>query len=163
MKNTRILLALFVLAGLFFAVPAKCHAAQDFHLLDTNGIYTRLSDYKGKVVFLNFFATWCPPCKNEMPSIQSLHNRMRGKKFEVICVSVDRGSKSKVIDFLKSGGFTFKVLLDSDGSVADKYSISAIPATFIIDKNGNVVSRVIGERDWASDSMVAELNRLIKK
>jgi len=132
----------------------------DFHLLDTDGIYTRLSDHKGKVIFLNFFATWCPPCRREMPSIQKLHNKMKGKKFEVICVSVDRGDKNKVMNFIKSGGYTFKVLLDSDGSAADKYSVASIPVTFIIDKKGTIVSKVIGERDWAGDDIIKELTRL---
>lgn len=134
----------------------------DLHLPDTDGIYARLSDYKGKVIFLNFFATWCPPCRREMPSIQKLHNKMKGKKIEIVCVSVDRGDKNKVLDFIRSGGYTFKVLLDSDGSAADKYSVTSIPATFIIDKKGTIVSRVIGERDWAGDDIVKELTWLAK-
>jgi len=87
---------------------------------------------------------------------------MKGKKIEVICVSVDRGDKNKVRDFIRSGGFTFKVLLDGDGSAADKYSVTSIPVTFIIDKKGTIVSKVIGERDWAGDDIVEELTRLAK-
>ncbi|MFA5104672.1 MAG: TlpA disulfide reductase family protein [Candidatus Margulisiibacteriota bacterium] len=132
----------------------------DFYLNDLDGIYTRLSEYKGKVIFLNFFATWCPPCRNEMPSMQKLHETLKGPNFEMIAVSVDRGGMERVKDFIEKNGYTFKVLLDSDGSAARKYSVSSIPSTFIIDKNGNIVSHVIGERDWASSAAIAEIKKL---
>lgn len=134
----------------------------DFYLNDLDGIYTRLSEYKGKVIFLNFFATWCPPCRDEMPSMQKLSAIMKGQDFEMVAVSVDRGGSEKVKDFVARNGYTFKVLLDSDGSAAKKYAVSSIPATFIIDKKGNVISRIIGERDWTSDAVVAELKRLAR-
>ncbi len=135
---------------------------QDFYLMDLDGVYTRLSESKGKVVFLNFFATWCPPCRNEMPSMQKLHDKMKGSDFEMIAVSVDRGGSDRVKDFIRKNGYTFKVLLDGDGSAAKKYSVSSIPATFIIDKEGNVVHRAIGERDWGNDPVVSELKKLTK-
>lgn len=169
MKNMRVLPLIFLFTLLLIgSVPCQAMSEKpvskyiDFHLPDTEGIYTRLSDYKGKVILLNFFATWCPPCRREMPSIQTLHNKMKGKNFEIVCVSVDRGDKNKVINFIKSGGLTFKVLLDSDGSAADKYSVTSIPATFIIGKKGNIVNKVIGERDWADDDIVKELSRMAK-
>lgn len=133
---------------------------KDFYLADLDGIYTRLSEYKGKVIFLNFFATWCPPCGNEMPSMQKLYEAMKGRDFEMVAVSVDRGGSERVKDFVRKNGYSFRVLLDSDGSAAGKYSVSSIPATFIIDKNGNIVSRVIGERDWANSAVVAEIKKL---
>jgi len=132
----------------------------DFYLADLDGIYTRLSDHKGKVIFLNFFATWCPPCRNELPSMQKLHEKMKTSDFEMIAVSVDRAGKERVREFIGRGGYSFKVLLDSDGSTAKKYHVSSIPATFIIDKSGKIVNRVIGERDWASDAIISELKKL---
>lgn len=132
----------------------------DFYLPDLDGIYTRLSEYKGKVIFLNFFGTWCPPCRNEMPSMQKLHEKMNVSDFEMIAVSVDQGGSKRVKDFVSKNGYTFKVLLDVNGSAAKKYSVSSIPATFIIDKNGNIVAHVIGERDWASLSSMAEIEKL---
>jgi len=134
----------------------------DFRLNDLRGMSTRISDYKGKVVFLNFFATWCPPCRNEMPSMQKLHETMIGKDFVILAVSVDRGGADKVRDFISGNGYTFKVLHDESGYAAKQYSVTSIPATFIIDKEGTIVSRVIGERDWASPHMIAEFNKLAK-
>lgn len=139
------------------------HAAyNDFYLNDLDGIYTRLSEHKGKVIFLNFFATWCPPCRNEMPSMQKLHEMLDGPDFVMIAVSVDRGGVEKVRDFIKKNGYSFRVLIDSDGAASKKYSVSSIPATFIIDKNGNIVSRIIGERDWASPAAVSSLKKLMQ-
>ena len=132
----------------------------DFYLIGLDGIYTRLSECKGKVIFLNFFATWCPPCRNEMPSMQRLYKKLKGPDFEMIAVSVDRGDSERVKDFVRKNGYTFKVLLDSNGSAAKQYSVSGIPATFIINKSGNIIARVIGETDWTSDAAIAEIKKL---
>ncbi len=166
------LAAAAVLSSTLFAMSERIVSRQkmlsgsvkysDFYLMDTDGIYTRLSEHKGKVIFLNFFATWCPPCRNEMPSMQKLYEKMKGSDFEMIAVSVDRGGSERVKDFTNKNGYSFKVLLDNDGSAAKKYSVSSIPATFIIDKRGNIVSSAIGERDWSDPSVIDQLKQLAR-
>lgn len=135
--------------------------AIDFKLIDLSGAAVKLSDYKGKVIFLNFFATWCPPCREEMPSLQALYEKMKGKDFEMLAVSLDRAGASVVMPFIKKGGYTFKVLLDPEGRVASQYQIFSIPTTFILNKQGKIVEKVIGARDWSEKSFVDKINKLI--
>jgi len=137
--------------------------APDFALKDLFGNDIRLSDYKNKVVLLNFWATWCPPCREEMPALQRLHNKMVGRDFIILAVSVDYMDPAKVNDFLIKGGYTFKVLLDTQNQASAKYGVTAIPATFIIDKKGKLVERHIGMLNWASPAAVNRIEELMKK
>lgn len=117
--------------------------AIDFKLKDLNGKELSLSDLKGKKVFLNFWATWCPPCKAEMPEIEKLYQET--KNSDLVIVAVEIGEPlSTVKPFIDQNNYNFKVLLDSDQSVAAKYGISAIPTSFFIDKEGNIVSKNTG-------------------
>ncbi|MGH4052192.1 MAG: TlpA family protein disulfide reductase [Clostridium sp.] len=117
--------------------------APDFKLKDLDGKELTLSDLKGKKVFLNFWATWCPPCKSEMPEIQKLYEET--KDTDLVIVAVDIGEPlSEVKSFTSENKYTFKVLLDSDQSVAAKYEISSIPTSYFIDEDGNIISKFIG-------------------
>lgn len=117
--------------------------AADFKLKDLHGNELSLSNLKGKKVFLNFWATWCPPCKAEMPEIEKLYEET--KDSDLVIVAVDMGEPlSTVKTFIDNNKYDFKVLLDSDHSVATKYGISAIPTSYFIDKNGNIVSKNVG-------------------
>ena len=117
--------------------------AKDFKLKDLNGKELSLSDLRGKKVFLNFWATWCPPCRNEMPEIEKLYQET--KNSDLVIVSVEIGEPlSTVKPFIDQNEYNFKVLLDSDQSVATEYGISAIPTSFFIDKEGNIVSKNTG-------------------
>lgn len=137
----------------------KSVPAADFSLPDLAGRTIKLSDFKGKVVFLNFFATWCPPCRAEMPSIQALFKKIRalptgqGNKFEILTISIDQTGAAAVKAFVEKGGYTFKVLLDPGGRVASQYGVVNIPATFIINTKGWIVDRIIGSTDWAEFSL----------
>lgn len=124
--------------------------AIDFTLVDQYGEPHTLSDYKGKVVFLNFWATWCPPCRMEMPDIEEVYKE-RGKNAEdVIILGVAgpnlgrEGSKEEIIEFLKEEGYTYPVVFDETGDIMATYSIQSLPTTFIIDRDGNIVDYVLG-------------------
>lgn len=117
--------------------------AIDFKLKDLEGNELSLSDLKGKNVLLNFWATWCPPCKSEMPEIEKLYQET--KKGDLVIIAVEIGEPlSTVKPFINNNKYNFKVLLDSDQSVATKYGISAIPTSYFIDKDGNVISKNLG-------------------
>lgn len=124
--------------------------APNFSLPLMNGGEVSLDDYKGKVVLLNIWATWCNPCRDEMPSMEQLYQNMKGKPFEILAVSIDtRGSKD-VEPFVKKLGLTFPVLLDSDKKVNNMYQATGVPETFIIDKNGIVRQHILGPVNWSS-------------
>jgi len=135
--------------------------APDFSLRDLNGAERKLSGYRGKVVLLNFWATNCDPCKEEMPSMQILYERLKGKPFVMLAVSLDR-SKKDVTGFIQEKKYTFTVLLDPDKYVARLYQVTGIPTTFIIDKNGIIKNRSIGKEDWSRDETVRIIEDLIK-
>ena len=134
--------------------------AIDFTLADIFGADKTLSDYKGKVVFLNFWATWCPPCRNEMPHMQSLYDSMFGEDFEMLAVSIDHKTKAEVSQFISQHGYTFPVLVDPRSKVASRYNVTGIPVTFIINKEGIIVDKVVGARDWGAHAMVQKLTKL---
>lgn len=125
----------------------------DFTLTDQYGKTHKLSDYEGKVVFLNFWATWCPPCKEEMPHIEQLYKDYNKNNEDVVILGVAspnlgrEGSREHVVNFLKEQGYTFPVALDEDGALAYQYGINAFPTTFIIDKEGYVTQYIPGAMD----------------
>lgn len=131
------------------------HPAIDFTLTDQYGKTHRLSDYRGKVVFLNFWATWCPPCRAEMPDIQNLYEKYSGGDDVVILGvagpgSVDDKDLAGVTAFLEENGYTYPVAMDETGEVFGLYGVSALPTTFMIDRNGNVLGYVPGGMDQAT-------------
>jgi peroxiredoxin len=117
--------------------------AIDFKLKDLNGNELSLSDLKGKKVFLNFWATWCPPCKAEMPEIEKLYQET--KDSDLVIVAVEIGEPLDTVkSFINSNKYNFKVLIDPDQSVATKYNITSIPTSYFIDTEGNIVSKHVG-------------------
>lgn len=133
--------------------------AIDFKLKDLHGNELSLSDLKGKKVFINFWATWCPPCKAEMPEIEKIYQET--KNSDLVIVAVEIGEPlGTVKPFIDNNKYNFKVVLDSDQSVATKYSISAIPTSYFIDKNGYIVSKNVGE--MSINQMKASIKVLYK-
>lgn len=118
-------------------------AALDFKLNDINGKEISLSDFKGKKVFLNFWASWCPPCKAEMPDIEKLYGQTKDSDLVILAVNIGEGNATAK-SFIDDNKYNFTVLLDSNQSVARQYSIVAIPTSFFIDKEGNIVSTIKG-------------------
>ncbi len=127
--------------------------AYEFELSDQFGNVHRLDDYKGKVIFLNFWATWCGPCRNEMPEIQKLYEEYaaQGEAAEVAVIGVagpgmgGEGSKEEITAFMEENGYTYPVLMDETGEMFSYYGISAFPTTFMIDREGNVYGYVSGQ------------------
>ena len=125
-------------------------AAPDFTLTDQFGESHTLSDYQGKIVFLNFWATWCGPCKSEMPDIQALYEAHGGNAEDLVVLGVAQpgvgreGSREDIADFLSESGYTYPVVMDEDGSVFAQYGIRAFPTTFMILSDGTVYGYVEG-------------------
>ncbi len=136
-------------------------SAQDFILPALTGNDVKLSDYKGKVVFLNIWATWCPPCRDEMPSMESLYRRLKGRNFELLAVSIDRDGEKVVRPFAAKYGLTFPVLLDPEGKTYRLYGLTGVPESFIIDKSGVVIHKVIGPQDWMTKEWLDYFDRII--
>jgi peroxiredoxin len=135
--------------------------AIEFELPDLDGKLVKLSDYRGKVVFLNFWAMWCKPCEAEMPSMQELYESMPKEKFVVVAVSVDNKASDIVQQWIDKRNLTFEILHDKRGKIKERYKTTGVPETFIIDQNGIVAERVIGERNWSSESNIYTILDLI--
>lgn len=141
--------------------PRTGYQAADFTLPDLTGRPHRLSELHDKVVFLNLWATWCPPCRAEMPSMQALYRRMEGRDFAMLAVSQDVDGRAAVAPFAQELGLTFPILLDPEARLSPRYGVTGYPETFIIDRNGRVVNHVIGPAEWNSPEMVAYFERLL--
>jgi thiol-disulfide isomerase/thioredoxin len=124
-----------------------------------NGEKVELSTLKGKIVFLNFWATWCGPCKEEMPSIEALCQRYKEKDFVFLTISIDYGGAEPVRKFIEKQRYRFPVLLDPAGGTLDLFEINKIPATIIIDKKGKMIGRVIGPRNWSSPEVFSLIDQ----
>ncbi|TKB34939.1 MAG: TlpA family protein disulfide reductase [Nitrospira sp.] len=136
--------------------------APDFALTDLNDKPQRLSDFRGKVVFLNFWATWCKPCREEMPSMEVLHKNFEKDGLVVLAVSIDRVTTTKDIPpFIKGMNLTFPVLIDSWGKTDKPYKRMGVPETFIIDQQGVIREIVIGPRDWTRLDSLQVLTTLL--
>ncbi|HEA64922.1 MAG TPA: TlpA family protein disulfide reductase [Candidatus Aminicenantes bacterium] len=134
--------------------------ALDFALKNLEGSEVSLKDFQGKVVFLNFWATWCGPCREEMPSMEKLWQRFKEKAFVILAVDLREG-KEEVNSFMKDYGLTFSVLLDSKGEVGSMYAVRAIPTTFLIDSEGRIVGAALGARDWANEDALDLIEHLL--
>jgi thiol-disulfide isomerase/thioredoxin len=152
--------ALFKSAG--FDVPSTRIMSADFTLSSLDGAKVSLSSYKGKLVVLSFWATWCVPCQQEMPAMQALYQGLRGKGFEILAVDVME-DKATVAKYRKDHGYTFPMLLDDSGTVAGLYGAQGIPTNYIIDGTGRVLARVVGVGgpSWTSPEMKALFDHLL--
>jgi peroxiredoxin len=147
-----IVAAVFIVMGqrVKFEPVVAGKEALDFTLPDLDGKEVSLTDFRGKVVFLNFWATWCTPCEDEMPSMQALYDKLKGKPFEIVAVSVDKKGAETVRKFAEKYGLTFTILHDRRRRIKETYKTTGVPETFIIDQNGVVAEKVWGPRDWSS-------------
>lgn len=142
--------------------PAK--TAKDFTLPDLDGKTHRLSDYRGKVVLVNFWATWCPPCRREMPSMERLSQRLKDQGFVVLAIN-QQEDPDKVFVFasqLKPEP-TFPLLSDRNSAVANAWGVQGLPASFLVDKRGRVAYRAMGGREFDHPEITQVIQRLLKK
>jgi thiol-disulfide isomerase/thioredoxin len=135
--------------------------SEDFSLDLLSGGETSLSEHTGKVVFLNFWATWCPPCREEMPSMQTLYDELADEGLEILAVNVLEDAET-ARGFIDEEGFTYPVMLDTNGRVMMRYGVRAYPTTYIIDRDGNVLGVRPGFHDWGTDAMLASMRTLLE-
>jgi len=135
--------------------------APDFTLTDLQGQKVKLSQFRGQVVLVNFWATWCPPCREEMPSMEGLHRKFKDQGLVLLALNADEDGAPAVKNFLKGKNYTFPILLDTAADVQNLYQVFRFPETFIIDRNGNIVDHVIGARNWMSGTLVKRINFLL--
>ena len=154
-------LGLAAAGGLIALARRGPRLAPDFAVPDLQGRAVRLSSLRWKVVLLNLWATWCAPCREEMPSMERLYAHLHDRDFQLLAVSQDEDGTKAVAPFVRELGLTFPVLVDPEHQVGDSYGVWGYPETFVIDRNGYVVERVIGPRDWASPEEVRALEALI--
>lgn len=141
----------------------SANQAPSFTLPDMKGKLIGLEDFRGKYVFLNFWATWCPPCRAEMPSMERLYEFLPATDFVMLAVNVEPNGKEAVGKFLQETPHSFPVLLDTNGTVQRQYGVFQFPETFVIDRKGEIVDRLIGARDWSSIESLKYFSELIKK
>ncbi len=133
----------------------------DFTLSDLAGKKVKLSDFNGKVVLLNFWATWCPPCRSEIPELEALYKLYKDKGFVILGVDLQEG-QSAVKDFVSKYNMSFPVLLDSTGRVGAEYGARSIPTTYLIDKDGNVTSGTLGARSWVTPEIKSLIEAMLQ-
>lgn len=132
----------------------------EINLFDLKGRKVSLSEYKGKIVFLNFWTTWCPPCRYEMPMMEKLYRRLKKKAFKMIAINL-KESKTVVKAFFKTHRLTFISLLDPRGETGLRFGIKSIPTTFILGKDGRIIGKALGPREWDSKTSIALFRYLI--
>ena len=134
---------------------------RNFTLPLLGGGSASLFSYRGSVVILNFWATWCPPCRAEMPSMENLYRRFKNEGLEIL--AVDLGENERTVNqFLQNNGFTFPVMLDLYNRAGNAYGIQSIPTSFILDREGRIIARIVGSIEWDTPRMIAAFDALLK-
>ena len=141
--------------------PSRQKVAEDFTLGLASGGSFRLGDHRGKTVLINFWATWCPPCREEMPALERLYRQHKEQGLVLVAVSIDADS-AVVPPYVKASKLTFPIALDPKAEVANKYGVRALPSSFVVDGQGTMTALALGPRVWdndASHSLVEALTR----
>ncbi len=177
MKQIVIILMLIIAGLVFFFIPkeekiqravvAVGLKAPDFELpeLDAGGkgssMIWRFSELKGKVIFINFWASWCDECKKEKPAMQRLYEEMQGKSFQMLTI-VYRDAPEKAMAYMRENGYTMPVLFDAGNEVGKTYGVRGVPETYIIDREGIVREKIIGRRQWDSPEAIDLIEKWLK-
>ncbi len=143
--------------------PQEGYLAPRFSLRNLKGNLEGLDDHSGKVIVVNFWATWCVPCVKEMPSFENLYRRYRSQGLTLLAVSLDKGDSTKVQEFADKYKLSFPILLDTEGVAEKLYPSFSIPFTYVIDKQGRVVARVDGAKNWESSETFEAVEHLLKQ
>jgi cytochrome c biogenesis protein CcmG, thiol:disulfide interchange protein DsbE len=139
--------------------PAPDFKAIDLATRDT----ASLEDYRGSVTLVNIWATWCLPCREEMPSMQTLYDSLGTRGFRIAAISIDEGSPEDVAAFAEQFRLTFDILHDRSGQVERLYQTTGVPESFLLDRRGVLVKRVIGAHDWSSLANIGAVERLLEQ
>ena len=167
----RLYIVMTVLTGLLLSQPVVCGELVPFpqtpetpplELPDLSGQPHNIGDYEGKVLLVNFWASWCQPCLQEMPSMQRLHVKMLGRPFSILAVDVEE-SKSKVWRFKKLLNISFTTLLDSKGTVMKDWDIQILPTSYLVDSEGRIRYGVQGALEWDSEEVIRLIETLMPK
>ena len=136
--------------------------AQDFAFKTIEGETVALEDFRGQVVLINLWATWCVPCRDEMPSLERLYNHFRGRRFVILAISIDRDARSVKL-FKEEFNLPFPILLDPRARITRLYGTNGVPESFLIDGSGVITERVIGARDWADEATLQQIAQLVER
>lgn len=149
-------------AGLPKLIESEAAPVPEVEFTDLDGGTHRLDDWKGKVVLLNFWATWCAPCREEMPSLDALQKAKGGEDFEVLTVASGRNTEAAINRFFQESGVTdLPTLTDPQMALARAFGIMAMPVTILIDAEGNEVARMTGDADWSSPAALALIDQML--
>jgi len=143
--------------------PEEGFTAPGFTLQNLNGSPVNLSDFRGRVVLLNFWASWCGPCKKEIPALKRLYQVRKSPDFEILAVSLDRTAKDKVASFVNANQMEFPILLNQDGDVGGRYWVRGIPTSFLLDKKGIITWKVVGGREWDGAEVLSRIDQLLSE
>jgi len=143
-----------------YPVPGKPPAA-DFTLKDSDGDIYRLKQYRGRVVLVNFWATWCPPCRFELPSMERAYEELKKEGIEILAINVGEDADT-IFTFTADYPVTFPLLMDLDSSVINDYPAIGLPTTYVIDTEGRLVYRAIGTREWDDSELLNQIKALQK-
>ena len=141
-------------------LPEK--AAPDFTLPNVDEQQVSLRQYRGKVVFLNFWATWCIPCREEMPALEQLHQTFQQQDLIILAINLKEGAE-QVKTFFQQRTLSFPALLDQNGTVFRDYSVAGMPTTYLIGRDGKLLARGVGGRDWTRAEAQELIRDLVKK
>ncbi|HUK55373.1 MAG TPA: TlpA disulfide reductase family protein [Nitrospiria bacterium] len=142
--------------------PRIGYLAPNFRLTNLHGEEVSVASLEGKVVFINFWATWCGPCRAEMPSMEALYHDFKDQGLEILAVSSDMDGASAVQPFIRKLGLSYPILLDPDFRVDDKYLIQSVPTTILVDKKGVITHRLVGGRNWSNPESRDLIEKLLK-
>lgn len=141
--------------------PQEGFLAPSFSLPKLNGSVVNLIDYKGRVVLVNFWASWCGPCKMEIPSLNRLYQKRKSNGFEIVAISLDRTPASKLATFVSEKQMDFPILLNPEGDVSERYSVRGIPSSFLLDKKGMIRWKVVGGVEWDREDVLSKIDQLL--
>jgi len=149
-------------AGQSLTTLANPQMAPDFNLVDMDGVSHQLSDYKGKTVIINFWATWCPPCREEMPSMERAWNKIKNQNIEMFAINVGE-DEDTIFTFLGDYPASFTILLDLSGTLIEQWPVQGLPTTFVVSPEGKLVYRAIGGREWDDEKLLDQIRALNNK
>ena len=144
------------------ASPMEGKQAPGFALKDLNGATVDLDDHIGKILFINFWATWCTPCVIEMPGMEAFYRKFKSKNLVMLAVSIDK-KKERIREFVEGKDFTFELFIDPHTTVARQFGVTSIPATFVVNPEGEIVSQAMGSREWMDPAIIDYFEKLFAR